>query len=776
MQPRCYSARRGNPNSGRVESVLGGLVTSPMKSRLIAVPLVLLAFLGGAVAPASASGTIPEPSWTPFRQIDLGTDEVNSMASAGGHLWVSESWQSGRLFRVNPSSGSFSTVDSGTSGIVLQEHQGRLFMAGWAGANPGSMSELSPSTGAVIRRARVCPGSRDGPSNFWVDDRVIAVPCSSGTLVILDTTTFQTVATTSLSGRAPFGVTRSNDEYWISSYAGTVTVLDASTLTPKGASLSCPEAWTMWSVGNGRILCQSLSQAVIFDSASKNRIAATATPSSAYGAYVASQGLLVTGYEDGRVGFVDLQSGALAWTYRLATAGLVGAFYDASGIWVGDRSGILRNYRFANSGGGSDEAAPVVVSADVPAEVAAGESVTVRWRLTDASGVNFTTAWIRGPSGAVVPSCGGNPASRVSGTATDGTYTQTCVIARNSPSGRYTVSVQASDTVGNSADSQATSFSVTGGGSDEAAPVVVSADVPAEVAAGESVTVRWRLTDASGVNFTTAWIRGPSGAVVPSCGGNPASRVSGTATDGTYTQTCVIARNSPSGRYTVSVQASDTVGNSADSQATSFSVTGEGSGETPPDATSSYRLGSTLASPQQARPGSRVSISAKLEVLMTDGTYAIAPDGTNAFLQVQQSGRWVDVTTANSRQGLLKATILLRETSLYRFVLDNGVASRPTRVEVVETGPDQLSVRWPQRVVGEFSVRVTLRHAEALWQRAERVVLEVRPSGQNQWRSVAQGQTRRGSIVLSTKQLVSGTWRVSVPSRSLEDSRVYGTA
>jgi hypothetical protein len=652
------------PNSGRVESVLGGLVTSPMKSRLIAVPLVLLAFLGGAVAPASASGAISEPSWTPFRQIDLGTDAVNSMASAGGYLWVSESWQSGRLFRVNPSSGSFSTVDSGTSGIVLQEHQGRLFMAGWAGANPGSISELSPSTGAVIRRARVCPGSRDGPSNFWVDDRVIAVPCSSGTLVILDTTTFLTVATTSLSGRAPFGVTRSNDEYWVSSYAGTVTVLDASALTPKGNSLSCPEAWTMWSVGNGRILCQSLSQAVIFDSASKNRIAATATPSSAYGAYVASQGLLVTGYEDGRVGFVDLQSGALAWSYRLSTTGLTGAFYDANGIWVGDRSGILRNYRFANAGGGSDEAAPVVVSADVPAEVAAGESVTVRWRLTDASGVDFTTAAIRGPSGAVVPSCGGDPASRVSGTATDGTYTQTCVIARSSPSGRYTVSVRASDTVGNSVNSQVTSFS----------------------------------------------------------------------------------------------------------------VTGEESGETPPEATSSYRLGSTLASPQQARPGSRVSISAKLEVLMTDGTYAIAPDGTIAFLQVQQSGRWVDVTTASSRQGLLKATILLRETSLYRFVLDNGVASRPTRVEVVESGPDQMSVRWPQRVVGEFSVRVTLRHAEAVWQRAERVVLEVRPSGQNQWRSVAQGQTRRGSIVLSTKQLVSGTWRVSVPSRSLEDSKVYGTA
>lgn len=118
----------------------------------------------------------------------------------------------------------------------------------------------------------------------------------------------------------------------------------------------------------------------------------------------------------------------------------------------------------------NDLVAPVVASISVPVQVAAGASVTVQWRLTDASGVDFTTAWIRGPSGTVVPQCGGNSAPRISGTPQDGTYSQTCQISASAPAGVYSVSIYAADVIGNLSEQPQATFQLTGGAAPSPSP------------------------------------------------------------------------------------------------------------------------------------------------------------------------------------------------------------------------------------------------------------------------------------------------------------------
>ena len=297
-----------------------------------------------AAQPTSAptSAGLAEPRWTPSLTLNLGTDEINSIASAGGFLWVSESWQQGRLFKVDPNSGSYTIVSSGTSGITLQTFEGRLFMAGSAGANPGSISELSATSGAVLRTARVCPGSRNGPINFWIDAQEIAVACQSGDVTVVGTDDLRLIRSTKFADWLT-GITRVGDNFWISAYRGTVRVVDRQTLAVINDSLRCPEGWTMWTVGS-RVACQGLSQTYIFDSTTRASLSVVPSPASGYGQYFGPNGLLITGYEDGRVGLVDIERGSLAWSRKLSTRGLIGAYYDAQSVWVGERGGILRKY------------------------------------------------------------------------------------------------------------------------------------------------------------------------------------------------------------------------------------------------------------------------------------------------------------------------------------------------------------------------------------------------------------------------------------------------
>ena len=140
----------------------------------------------------------------------------------------------------------------------------------------------------------------------------------------------------------------------------------------------------------------------------------------------------------------------------------------------------------------------------LPVSVAAGEWVEVTWRMTDASGVQGTSANLSGPGGLYLNNCSLG-AVRVSGTTKDGAWSLICQIPATSAVGTYTVRIYASDVVGNSRqlpmDQSDATFTVTsgGGGGDVDAPVVSAVTVlPVSVAAGEWVEVTWRMTDAYG--------------------------------------------------------------------------------------------------------------------------------------------------------------------------------------------------------------------------------------------------------------------------------------
>ena len=171
-----------------------------------------------------------------------------------------------------------------------------------------------------------------------------------------------------------------------------------------------------------------------------------------------------------------------------------------------------------------DMDAPVVSAVTVlPSSVPAGEWVEVTWRLTDASGVQGTSAIVSGPNGSTLMGCSLGSV-QVSGTTKDGLWSLICQIPATSAVGTYRVQIHASDVAGNSRslpmDQSDATFTVTSGGGGDAdvdAPAVSAVGVlPSSVPAGEWVEVTWRLTDASGVQGTSAIVSGPTG--LPSMG------------------------------------------------------------------------------------------------------------------------------------------------------------------------------------------------------------------------------------------------------------------
>ncbi len=226
---------------------------------------------------------------------------------------------------------------------------------------------------------------------------------------------------------------------------------------------------------------------------------------------------------------------------------------------------------------------PVVSEVSVPDSVVAGESVTVTWRVTDATGVAGSSAQVTGPPIQWTLPCGAP--EMTAGSVTDGTWSQICLVHEASSNGTYSVWINAQDVVGNTrvgpAESDAT-FTVTGGGGDVDPPVVSEVSVPDSVVAGELVTVTWRVTDATEVKWTVATVVGPTQQYL-GCG--VAEMTAGSATDGTWSQICQVHEASPNATYSVRINADDPIGNmrvSAAEPDATFAVTGGGGDVDPP--------------------------------------------------------------------------------------------------------------------------------------------------------------------------------------------------
>ena len=208
---------------------------------------------------------------------------------------------------------------------------------------------------------------------------------------------------------------------------------------------------------------------------------------------------------------------------------------------------------------------PVVSDVSVPDSVVAEESVTVTWRVTDASGVQWPYAQVTGPTGLHL-SCA--MAEMTGGSATDGTWSQICPVHEASSNGTYSVWINTTDVVGNDRVREwvdgalvpDATFTVTGGGGDVDPPVVSEVvAVPASVVAGESVTLTWQVTDATGVPWLSPQVIGPAGGLYHGCG--MPQMTAGSVTDGTWSQICPIYEASPNGTYAVWIAAFDVVGN-----------------------------------------------------------------------------------------------------------------------------------------------------------------------------------------------------------------------
>lgn len=217
----------------------------------------------------------------------------------------------------------------------------------------------------------------------------------------------------------------------------------------------------------------------------------------------------------------------------------------------------------------ADADGPLIEDVEVPSTVSAGTTVTFTWTAADPSGVISTNLFLGGPSGRVGWCPFGRPGELVAGDTFAGTYTASCDVPVDAVNGAYSVFLTASDVLGNTTSTpEGTPFSITGGSDDSASPVVSELVLPAPVEPGQTIVIRWRATDETGVDQTFPWVAGPDGNLIGPDGifyGTPeddwATLVSGTPTDGMYETPVTISATIPAATYTIRFTSRDVLGN-----------------------------------------------------------------------------------------------------------------------------------------------------------------------------------------------------------------------
>jgi len=224
---------------------------------------------------------------------------------------------------------------------------------------------------------------------------------------------------------------------------------------------------------------------------------------------------------------------------------------------------------------------PSISDVQIPANVRAGSSLTFKWRVADPDLVSATGVRVGWASG-IFSSCGfGELGTLESGTTRDGEWSYTCWIPSNAVSTEYSVSVWASDMLGHTSDISGSAFFIDGGNDDSSPPEYTNVRVFNDVTAGGTLTVKWTLTDRSGIEGAVMWISGPGGFTNLSTekpyadyGTLVLSREcneEGNSCD--ITQTVQIDPTSPAGLYTLWVSATDKLGNKVLNPSLQFNVT-----------------------------------------------------------------------------------------------------------------------------------------------------------------------------------------------------------
>jgi hypothetical protein len=229
-------------------------------------------------------------------------------------------------------------------------------------------------------------------------------------------------------------------------------------------------------------------------------------------------------------------------------------------------------------GGGDGTFEPAqITNVRVPAEVQAGTTLVIRFRMTDTSGYQAPVAFIGGPSGWVSSWCGfGAAAVRVSGDQSDGEYEISCLVPSNAPSAGYIVQIGCECTFPESSGepwSVKYAFDLVGGSTDASAPEILkSAIVEAGVIrSGDTFSVRTLATDESGIAYVVAWVEGPNGRITNDAGQpwdaemglDTISREPGGNGTEAFTQTITLRADATPGRYRLWFSVGDSIGNRA---------------------------------------------------------------------------------------------------------------------------------------------------------------------------------------------------------------------
>lgn len=231
----------------------------------------------------------------------------------------------------------------------------------------------------------------------------------------------------------------------------------------------------------------------------------------------------------------------------------------------------------------ADTTGPQISDVQIPAELTAGETLTVTWRVTDPSGIDTPGGLFLGGFGPNTQALFGGPPgwlsfcpfpgepTRISGNSTDGVYQSSCDFPATTPNGTYSVILQAADVFENRFDgfSRFFDFEVVGGSDDNVVPELFDIRTDAATyAPGDEVTITFRATDDTGVAGVIPWAYGPNGQLSGPDGAlwlsyDLATLVTGDATDGTYSITLKLNDAAAAGNYSFYFSVRDVLGNRA---------------------------------------------------------------------------------------------------------------------------------------------------------------------------------------------------------------------
>jgi hypothetical protein len=208
-----------------------------------------------------------------------------------------------------------------------------------------------------------------------------------------------------------------------------------------------------------------------------------------------------------------------------------------------------------------DAAGPVISDVQVPAQVAAGEQVTVTWRVSDPSGIAGTYLHVGGYQG-WAGWCFGQQADLIAGDDRDGTYSVTCDVPAVVINDTFSLWIGAHDALGNGTSPDrpsAAEFITTGGSNDLDAPVLTDVTFADAAQPGTTFTVTFRLQDETGVGFASAIVRQLSPTLI--IWGGEVERISGDERDGVYTVALEIPADARPGLYEAWLWFGDPVNN-----------------------------------------------------------------------------------------------------------------------------------------------------------------------------------------------------------------------